>query len=94
MCVSVTKDVVPELALRPGFLSTPAMTADQAAKLGIGQSRTTIAEYENHQVVSFYINSFIVSLIASKSTSIGLILTLEQLFLAPIDELQRVIRTE
>lgn len=91
---TVTKDMVPDLTLRPGFLATAATTADQASKLGIGRSRTSIAEYETHQVVHFHKNSFVVSVVASKTANTGLILSLEHLFDPVIDELQRVIRPE
>ena len=88
------REAVPDLVLRPAFLATAATTADQASKLGIGRSRTSIAEYETHQVVHFHKSSFVVSVVASKSANTGLILSLEQLFDPVIDELLRVIRPE
>lgn len=91
---TVTKETVADLALRPAFLATAVTTADQASKLGIGRSRISIAEYETHQVVHFHKNSFVVSVVASKTANTGLILSLEHLFDPIVDELVRVIRPE
>ena len=80
--------------MKPAFLETPATTAVQACKLGMGRARTLVAEFETHQVISFYKGSFVVSIVACKSASTGLVLALEPLFDAAIEELQRVIRPE
>lgn len=88
------REAVPDMVLRPPFLSTAAAAADQACKLGIGRPRTSVAEYETHQLVHFHKHSFVVSIIASKSANTGLILSLEQQFDPIIEELLRVIRPE
>ena len=38
------------MALRPSFLSTFAMAADQAGKLGVAKNKKIISMYSNYQV--------------------------------------------
>jgi hypothetical protein len=46
---------VPELALRPSFLSTFGTAVEQANKIGFQQSKSVICMYQNYQVKSLNI---------------------------------------
>jgi hypothetical protein len=48
--VSVATDKAPELAMRPGFLSTFGMARDQGGKLGLGKNKAIICMYSTYQV--------------------------------------------
>jgi len=78
--IKASKELAPELALRPTFLATGAMTSDQGGKLGIGKCRGVYCEYDNQQVITFNKNPFTVTLIATSKANTGMLLALEDAF--------------
>lgn len=48
--VSVVTDKIPDLAMRPSFLSTFGMATDQSSKLGLGKNESIICMYAGFQV--------------------------------------------
>jgi len=48
---TVDTDETPESAMRPGFLTTFAMSTDQGSKLGLGKNKTIICMYSSYQVL-------------------------------------------
>lgn len=54
LMVSGSTEQVPELALRPNFLSTFGTAIEQANKIGFQQSKSFICLYQNYQVINTY----------------------------------------
>ncbi|XP_051032808.1 ragulator complex protein LAMTOR3-like [Phodopus roborovskii] len=89
--IKVANDSAPEHALRPGFLSTFALTTDQGSKLGLSKNKSIICYCNTYQVVQFNRLPLVVSFIASSNTNTGLIVSLEK-DLAPLfEELIKVV---
>lgn len=86
---SSSKDV--DQVLRPSLLAATSSSGDQGSKLGIGKCLSVICEYENYQVVSLNKNPFVVTLVANRDTSTGLLLGLQEAFDPLISELSRLI---
>lgn len=86
-----SKELAPELALRPTFLATAAMTTDQGSKLRMGKCKGIFCEYENQQVINFNRNPFTVTLIATNKANTGMLLSLQNSFDAVLAELHKVI---
>jgi len=89
--VKANEELAPELAMRPTFLATTALTTDQAGKLGAGRCKTVVCEYENYQVVHFNKQPFMVTLIAGNKANTGMLLALENQFDPVLNELHKVI---
>ncbi|GLH04741.1 hypothetical protein R5R35_009126 [Gryllus longicercus] len=77
--IKVANEKTPELAMRPSFLSTFAMAADQGGKLGLGKHKTLICMYSTYQVVQVNRLPLVITLIASETANTGLLLALEPL---------------
>lgn len=75
--IKVSTDAAPANALRPQFLSTFAMAADQASKLGLSNNKSIVCTYNQYQVIHFNKAPLVVSLIASTDANTGMILNLE-----------------
>jgi len=92
--VKAIKDQIPEMALRPSYLSTFAMATDQAGKLGVGKNNKIISIYSNYQVVQINRNPLVISLIATKSANTGQLVNLENDLSVVVDDLaQAVVET-
>ncbi|KAI1291966.1 Ragulator complex protein LAMTOR3-B [Halotydeus destructor] len=89
--IKASKELAPELALRPTFLATGSITNDQGGKLGIGKCRGVYCEYENQQVMNFNKHPFTVTLIATSKANTGMLLTLQNSFDAILSELHKVV---
>ncbi|XP_022198766.1 ragulator complex protein LAMTOR3-A [Nilaparvata lugens] len=87
--IKVTSDKMPEMAVRPSFLSTFAMATDQGSKLGLGTNKSVICMYSTYQVVQLNNLPFIVSFVASTKCNTGHILALD----IPLQELLYDLRT-
>lgn len=81
--LKVNTDKAPELAMRPGFLSTFGLAIDQGGKLGLGKAKTIICVYSHYTVVQMNKPPLVISFIASDSCNTGHILDLEQ-YIEPI----------
>ncbi|XP_072032279.1 ragulator complex protein LAMTOR3-like isoform X2 [Amphiura filiformis] len=75
--IKVATEAVPQLALKPHFLSTFAMAADQASKLGLSKNKSIVCTYNSYQVIHFNKTPLVISLIASNDANTGMILNLE-----------------
>jgi mitogen-activated protein kinase kinase 1 interacting protein 1 len=89
--IKASKELAPELALRPTFLATAAMTTDQGSKLRMGKCKGIFCEYENQQVINFNRNPFTVTLIATNKANTGMLLSLQNAFDPVLAELHKVI---
>jgi len=89
--VKAIKEQVPEMALRPSYLSTFAMAADQAGKLGVAKNNKIISIYSNYQVVQINKNPLVISLIATKSANTGQLINLENDLSVVVDDLAQVV---
>jgi len=89
--VKAIKEQVPEMALRPSFLSTFAMAADQAGKLGVAKNKKIISMYSNYQVVQINKNPLVISLIATKNANTGQLVNLENDLSVVVDDLAQVV---
>jgi len=89
--IKASKDLAPELALRPTFLSTSSHTSDQGNKLGIGKCKGIFCEYENQQVINFNKQPFTVTLIATNKANTGMLLNLQDSFNSVLAELHKVV---
>uniref|UniRef100_A0A1B6KI02 Roadblock/LAMTOR2 domain-containing protein n=1 Tax=Graphocephala atropunctata TaxID=36148 RepID=A0A1B6KI02_9HEMI len=76
--LKASSEKAPELALRPGFLSTFGMATDQGSKLGLGRNNAVICLYNNYQVVQINDLPLVVSFIASHNCNTGHILSHKQ----------------
>lgn len=76
--LKVHTDKAPELAMRPGFLSTFGLAIDQGSKLGLGKAKTLICSYSQYQVIQMNKLPLVISFIASDTCNTGHILALEQ----------------
>lgn len=74
----MTTEKAPEMAMRPGFLSTFTLAVDQGSKLGIGKTQTLVSTYSQYQIVQMNKLPLVVSFIASESSNTGHILSLEE----------------
>ncbi|RZF43746.1 hypothetical protein LSTR_LSTR009169 [Laodelphax striatellus] len=89
--VKVTNDKMPEMAVRPSFLSTFAMATDQGSKLGLGLNKSVICMYSSYQVVQFPYLPFIVSFVASTKCNTGHILALDRSLQELLTDLKRTV---
>ncbi|XP_052071046.1 ragulator complex protein LAMTOR3-like isoform X2 [Mytilus californianus] len=86
-------DQVPELALRPNFLSTFGTAIEQANKIGFQQSKSFICLYQNYQVVQINKTPVVLTFIADSNTNTGLLLNLEADMKDIINEVSKVVST-
>lgn len=86
-------DQVPELALRPNFLSTFGTAIEQANKIGFQQSKSFICLYQNYQVVQINKSPVVLTFIADSNTNTGLLLNLEADMKDIINEVSKVVST-
>ncbi|XP_076073288.1 ragulator complex protein LAMTOR3-like isoform X2 [Mytilus galloprovincialis] len=84
---------VPELALRPNFLSTFGTAIEQANKIGFQQSKSFICLYQNYQVVQINKSPVVLTFIADSNTNTGLLLNLEADMNDIINEVSKVVTT-
>ncbi|XP_063444769.1 ragulator complex protein LAMTOR3-like [Mytilus edulis] len=84
---------VPELALRPNFLSTFGTAIEQANKIGFQQSKSFICLYQNYQVVQINKSPVVLTFIADSNTNTGLLLNLEADMNDIINEVSKVVST-
>ncbi|XP_022103795.1 ragulator complex protein LAMTOR3-A-like [Acanthaster planci] len=89
--IKVTSEAVPEHALKPAFLATFAMAADQASKLGLSHNKSIICMYGAYQVVQFNELPLVISLIASSTANTGLLLCMESELQGVLQELKTAI---
>ncbi|XP_041469178.1 ragulator complex protein LAMTOR3-like [Lytechinus pictus] len=89
--IKVKSDTTPEHAMRPAFLATFAMAADQASKLGLSANKSIICTYSSHQVVHFNKQPLFVSLIATRKANTGLLMDLESELEGLLPELKAAI---
>ncbi|XP_062519767.1 ragulator complex protein LAMTOR3-like [Corticium candelabrum] len=82
---------VPQLALKPAFLSTFAMASEQANKLGLSQNKSIICMYSGHQLVQFNYHPVVVSLIAQESANTGSLLAVENEIQRALAELRNAV---
>lgn len=94
--IDAHQDIVPELALKPSFLSMAVSAAEHVAKLGFGKCNTIYCDYENYQVVTFVkvASSLMVTLIAESRANTGMLLALSTEFDTLVNELRRNKLTE
>lgn len=74
--LKIVSEGAPDYTIRPAFLGTFPLAADQAGKLGLGKSKLLITSYSKYTVVQFNWNPLTVSFVASSSCNVGLILEL------------------
>ena len=82
---------VPELALRPSFLSTFGTAVEQANKIGFQQSKSVICMYQNYQIVQINKSPMVVTFIADSNTNTGLLLNLETDMHDILNEVSKVV---
>ncbi|XP_012886191.1 PREDICTED: ragulator complex protein LAMTOR3-like [Dipodomys ordii] len=85
------RDGALEHALRPGFLSTFALAADQGSKLGLSKNKSIICYYNTYQVVQFNHLPLMVSFITSSNANTGLIVSLEKELAPLLEKLIKVV---
>ncbi|CAH1793608.1 unnamed protein product [Owenia fusiformis] len=90
--LKVATESAPELALRPSYLATFGMVTEQASKLGIGQNKSMVCMYNNHQVVHWNKLPLIVTLVADANANTGMILALETDLEDTIEELRHAVK--
>lgn len=90
---SCSKDVNIDVVLKPQLLGSLSSSGDQGSKLGIGRCNSVICEYDSFQVVALLLNKspFVITLIADKDTSTGLLLSLQDSFDPLLQELTKII---
>lgn len=90
--IEAHQELVPELAMRPSFLSTTVLATDQAGKLGFGKCNTISCDYGSFQVVSFnkVSSALMVTLIADSKANTGMLLSLYSEFDLVVNELRKI----
>ncbi|XP_072169995.1 ragulator complex protein LAMTOR3-like [Diadema setosum] len=89
--IKVKSDTTPELSMKPAFLATFAMAADQASKLGLSANKSIICSYSSYQVVHFNKQPLFVSLIANAKANTGLLMDLESELESLLPELKAAV---
>lgn len=74
--LKISSEAVPDYAVRPAFLGTFPLAADQAGKLGFGQNKLLVSSYSKFTIVQFNWNPLTVSFVTTNTCNIGLILQL------------------
>ncbi|XP_045595378.1 ragulator complex protein LAMTOR3 [Procambarus clarkii] len=87
----VAADDVPELAMRPNFISTFSMATDQAGKLGMGKNNKMVCIYGNYQVVHFNKLPMVVTVIATSTANTGLLMDMDKDISALVSQLMHVV---
>ncbi|XP_053681731.1 ragulator complex protein LAMTOR3 homolog [Sabethes cyaneus] len=101
-CVMVTdRDGVPlinlereksaKFVMKPAFLSTFTLAAEQSNKLGLGKNRNIISVYADYQVVQMNKLPLVVTFIGAENCNIGHILAMDQQIDAMLDELKTAV---
>ncbi|XP_055537563.1 ragulator complex protein LAMTOR3 homolog [Wyeomyia smithii] len=100
-CVMVTdRDGVPlinlereksEFVMKPAFLSTFTLAAEQSNKLGLGKNRNIISVYADYQVVQMNKLPLVVTFIGAENCNIGHILAMDQQIDVMLEELKTAV---
>lgn len=77
--------------MRPSTLSTSGCAAHQAAKLGLGFTRSIICSFDHFIVVHLPRDPLVVTLIGGEDTNSGLLLSFEDSFKGVLNELSRIV---
>ncbi|CAH1246684.1 ragulator complex protein LAMTOR3-A-like [Branchiostoma lanceolatum] len=89
--LKVSNENAPELALRPGFLVTFSMAADQGSKMGLGKNQRIVCMYSAYQVVHFNKAPLMVTLVANSTANTGMILSLEDELTDALQDLRQAV---
>ncbi|XP_076047622.1 late endosomal/lysosomal adaptor, MAPK and MTOR activator 3 [Oratosquilla oratoria] len=81
----------PELGMRPGYLSTFGMAADQAGKLGLGKNKKIVCIYGNYQVIHLNHLPLVISIFGTESANTGLLMDLESHLSPLVSQLSGVV---
>ena len=87
--VKVLSGKCPDSATRGSFLSTFAIAADQASKLGLSKNKRMICMYPSFQVVMFNYLPLVVTVISSSNSNTGLILDMEAQMAPVVEKLKQ-----
>ena len=85
-------DILPELVLRPSFLSIALHASGIIPRLGMGKCNSICCEYENYQIITFnkIPSSIAVTLVADSKANTGMLFALSSEFDPVISELRKI----
>ncbi|EDS33045.1 mitogen-activated protein kinase kinase 1-interacting protein 1 [Culex quinquefasciatus] len=90
--VNLEKEKLSEIVMKPAFLSTFTLAAEQSNKLGLGKNRNIISVYADCIVIQMNKLPFVVTFIGTENClNIGLILAMDQQIDTMLEELKTAV---
>uniref|UniRef100_A0A1Q3FB82 Putative mitogen-activated protein n=1 Tax=Culex tarsalis TaxID=7177 RepID=A0A1Q3FB82_CULTA len=89
--VNLEKEKLSEIVMKPAFLSTFTLAAEQSNKLGLGKNRNIISVYADYQVIQMNKLPLVVTFIGTENCNIGLILAMDQQIDTMLEELKTAV---
>lgn len=89
--INLERERLPEIVMKPAFLSTFTLAAEQSNKLGLGRNRNIISVYADYQVVQMNKLPLVVTFIGAENCNIGHILAIDHQIDAMLEELKTAV---
>ncbi|XP_055615403.1 ragulator complex protein LAMTOR3 homolog [Toxorhynchites rutilus septentrionalis] len=89
--IDLKKDKSSEIVMKPAFLSTFTLAAEQSNKLGLGRTRNIISVYADYQVVQMNKLPLVVTFIGTENCNIGHVLAMDSQIDAVLEELKSAV---
>ncbi|XP_058442824.1 ragulator complex protein LAMTOR3 homolog [Malaya genurostris] len=89
--INIEREKSSEIVMKPAFLSTFTLAAEQSNKLGLGKNRTIISVYADYQMVQMNKLPLVLTFIGTENCNIGHILSMDQQIDTMLEELKTAV---